>query len=228
MGSTYLSLTNQALVLFNEVPLTTATFGAAQGLQSLAKNAVNYSINHIYQQVRQLPWAYTRDTSINTVAGTAFYAWPTGAIEVDYDGIAINNSVPLNVTYTVLRQTQHEVWKRQNQEADLNTITTNWGVPDKVFRTPDNKIGLTVPPNAVYNLVVPMWAEPTALSALTDTCAIPTLYDLVILAGTVYYVYVLRQNEEAIVRQEKAFGTAIKSLRAATVNKYLSMQDTRV
>jgi hypothetical protein len=227
-GSTYLSLVNQALVAFNEVPLTTATFGSAQGLQSLAKNAVNYSINHIYHQIRELPWAYERNTTISTSIGQQFYDWPSGTLAVDYDAIAILADPALDLDFTVLKQIQHEVWKRRYQAADQNAAVADYGVPRFVFRTPDNKIGLSGPPKEVYDLLVPRWSEPTPLSAHDDICAIPTLYDLVILHGTTYYIYVLRQNEEAIVRQEKVLENAIKSLRATTVNKYLVMQDTRI
>ena len=44
MATTYLDLTNEVLRELNEIPLTSANFASAVGLQQFVKDAVNKSI----------------------------------------------------------------------------------------------------------------------------------------------------------------------------------------
>ena len=59
MATTYLDITNEVLRELNEIPLTSANFASAVGLQQFVKDAVNKSIlilqikNHNYLSFQQ-------------------------------------------------------------------------------------------------------------------------------------------------------------------------------
>ena len=80
MATTYLQLTNEALRELNEVPLTSANFGDAVGLQQFVKDSVNKAIFDIANEEPQLPFfsagvsggtdPFYGNVTVATVAGT--------------------------------------------------------------------------------------------------------------------------------------------------------------
>jgi hypothetical protein len=60
MATTYLDLTNEVLRELNEIPLTSANFATAIGLQKFVKDAINKSIFDIANQEPQLPLYFKR------------------------------------------------------------------------------------------------------------------------------------------------------------------------
>ena len=56
MATTYLGLTNEVLRELNEIPLTSANFGNAVGLQQFVKDAINKAIFDIANEEPQLPF----------------------------------------------------------------------------------------------------------------------------------------------------------------------------
>ena len=84
MAETYLTLTNKVLAHVNEVELTSATFTAARGVQTQAKNAVNEAIRYINQREFGYPFNHTAYTQVVT-AGVVRYSIPTDAKTVDYN-----------------------------------------------------------------------------------------------------------------------------------------------
>ena len=56
MATTYLDLTNEVLRELNEIPLTSANFANAVGLQQFVKDAINKSIFDIANEEPQLPF----------------------------------------------------------------------------------------------------------------------------------------------------------------------------
>ncbi len=57
MATTYLDLTNEVLRELNEIPLTSANFSSAVGLQQFTKDAINKSIFDIANEEPQLPFS---------------------------------------------------------------------------------------------------------------------------------------------------------------------------
>jgi hypothetical protein len=57
MATTYLDLTNEVLRELNEIPLTSANFTSAIGLQQFVKDAINKSIFDIANEEPQLPFS---------------------------------------------------------------------------------------------------------------------------------------------------------------------------
>ena len=56
MATTYLDLSNEILRELNEIPLTSANFGSAVGLQQFVKDAINKAIFDIANEEPQLPF----------------------------------------------------------------------------------------------------------------------------------------------------------------------------
>jgi len=56
MATTYLELTNEVLRELNEIPLTSANFTSAVGLQQFVKDSINKSIFDIANEEPQLPF----------------------------------------------------------------------------------------------------------------------------------------------------------------------------
>ena len=83
MAATYLEITNELLRELNEVPLTSATFAGAIGVQQHIKDCVNRAYLDIVNEEPQWPFLsvgtsgstdpFYGNTYVETVAGTRWY-----------------------------------------------------------------------------------------------------------------------------------------------------------
>ena len=83
MATTYLELTNEVLRELNEIPLTSANFTSAVGLQQFVKDSINKSIFDIANEEPQLPFLavgesgatdpFYGNVTVASVAGTRWY-----------------------------------------------------------------------------------------------------------------------------------------------------------
>jgi len=99
MATTYLDITNEVLRELNEVPLTSANFANAKGIQKFVKDAVNKSIFDIANQEPQLPFfavnlsgetdPFYGNVTVATTAGTRWYKLKSdsSSITTDYASI---------------------------------------------------------------------------------------------------------------------------------------------
>ena len=95
MATTYLDLTNEVLRELNEIPLTSANFATAIGLQKFVKDSVNKSIFDIANEEPQLPFfsagvsgstdPFYGNTTVATVAGQRFYTLKDGSSSITTD-----------------------------------------------------------------------------------------------------------------------------------------------
>ena len=100
MATTYLDLTNEVLRELNEIPLTSANFATAIGLQKFVKDAVNKSIFDIANAEPQLPFfsagvsgstdPFYGNTTVATVAGQRFYTLKDGSSSITTDFASID------------------------------------------------------------------------------------------------------------------------------------------
>ena len=99
MATTYLDLTNEVLRELNEIPLTSANFSSAVGLQQFVKDAINKSIFDIANEEPQLPFLtagesgatdpFYGNVTVATVAGTRWYELKasSSSVQDDYGSI---------------------------------------------------------------------------------------------------------------------------------------------
>ena len=85
----YLHLVNRLCKRLNEVPLTSSTFAAADGVYADFKESINSAIRDICSQ-QDTEWPFLwQDTSFTTVIGTGEYSKAAGAVAVDWDSFYI-------------------------------------------------------------------------------------------------------------------------------------------
>ncbi len=222
--ATYLELTNGVLNRMNEVELTAATFATARGFQIQCKNAVNDSVNYINQ--REFGWPFNHATNTQTlVAGTTRYTIPTAAKHVDYETFRISKDSTLASPGVALKQLQYNeyVEKFIDQEDDTTVIG---GLPEYVFRTPNNNFGLYPYPNKAYELKFEYFEIPTLLSLSTDTPTIPDQFRQVIIDGATAYAYQYRGEAQQYQLNFARFEEGIKHMQSILLNRFDYMRST--
>ena len=216
MAYDYLGLTNEVLARMNEVVLTSTNFTAARGYQIQCQNAVNDAINYINQ--REFGWPFSHSTQTETlVASQTRYTVPTGTQHVDYETFRISKDNTLGVDATTLRVLDYKEYvdKYIGQE----TSSGVGGVPNFVFRTPDNNYGLYPYPDKAYVLKYEYYSRPTALAAATDVPAVPEQFRQVIADGATAYAYQYRGEAQQYGLNFTRFEEGIKHMQSILLNR---------
>ena len=216
MAYDFLGLTNEVLGRMNEVVLTATNFTAARGYQIQCQNAVNDAINYINQ--REFGWPFSHSTQTETlVASQTRYTVPTGTQHVDYETFRISKDNTLGVDATTLRVLDYKEYvdKYIGQE----TSSGVGGVPNFVFRTPDNNYGLYPYPDKAYVLKYEFYSRPTALAAATDVPTVPEQFRQVIADGATAYAYQYRGEAQQYGLNFTRFEEGIKHMQSILLNR---------
>jgi len=216
MAYDFLGLTNEVLARMNEVVLTATNFTAARGYQIQCQNAVNDAINYINQ--REFGWPFSHSTQTETlVASQTRYTVPTGTQHVDYETFRISKDNTLGVDATTLRVLDYKEYvdKYIGQE----TSSGVGGVPNFVFRTPDNNYGLYPYPDKAYVLKYEFYSRPTALAAATDVPTVPEQFRQVIADGATAYAYQYRGEAQQYGINFTRFEEGIKHMQSILLNR---------
>ena len=216
MAYDFLGLTNEVLARMNEVVLTATNFTAARGYQIQCQNAVNDAINYINQ--REFGWPFSHSTQTETlVASQTRYTVPTGTQHVDYETFRISKDNTLGVDATTLRVLDYKEYvdKYIGQE----TSSGVGGVPNFVFRTPDNNYGLYPYPDKAYVLKFEFYSRPTALAAATDVPTVPEQFRQVIADGATAYAYQYRGEAQQYGLNFTRFEEGIKHMQSILLNR---------
>ena len=216
MAYDFLGLTNEVLARMNEVVLTATNFTAARGYQIQCQNAVNDAINYINQ--REFGWPFSHSTQTETlVASQTRYTVPTVTQHVDYETFRISKDNTLGVDATTLRVLDYKEYvdKYIGQE----TSSGVGGVPNFVFRTPDNNYGLYPYPDKAYVLKYEFYSRPTALAAATDVPTVPEQFRQVIADGATAYAYQYRGEAQQYGLNFTRFEEGIKHMQSILLNR---------
>ena len=216
MAYDFLGLTNEVLARMNEVVLPATNFTAARGYQIQCQNAVNDAINYINQ--REFGWPFSHSTQTETlVASQTRYTVPTGTQHVDYETFRISKDNTLGVDATTLRVLDYKEYvdKYIGQE----TSSGVGGVPNFVFRTPDNNYGLYPYPDKAYVLKYEFYSRPTALAAATDVPTVPEQFRQVIADGATAYAYQYRGEAQQYGLNFTRFEEGIKHMQSILLNR---------
>lgn len=234
--STYLELTNKLLRRVNEVQLTSSNFVSAFGIQSMAKDSIQASINEIMTKDDRWPFNY-RTISQLLVVGQENYAIPDNYEFMDWKSFRIRKDDALNINTIPLGLINRDYYHQRIQPSDedrgsLGRGIPRWIMPDSA-ETPNANAdyrGYTVTPSPdkAYTLDFQAYEISNVLDLYSDECRIPTRYDYVILSGALKHFYLFRDNIELSQAQEQAFGGFIAEMRNVLVPKKDSMVDTRV
>jgi len=249
MATTYLDITNEVLRELNEIPLTSANFANAVGLQQFVKDAVNKSIFDIANAEPQLPFfavgesgetdPFYGNVTVATTAGTRWYELKASSSNVanDYASIdwddfyvtTINVSgesapyVSKGLTFMTLAD-----WKRYYRDAENadDADTQNHGEPKFIIKSPDSrKFGLSPIPDKVYNVHFYAFDKPTKLSAHGDTVIFPEQYVNVITARMRYYVWQFKESPQQAAFALEDYKKELRQMKSNLMNptpKYMT------
>ncbi len=245
---TYLDLCNTILRELNEVELTSTTFTSALGIQKFVKDTINRAYFDIcnaedkwnFLSVGDPLNDYYDNAVIETVAGTRWYDLQSAQTLlnqysfIDYDNIVLTEegvsgkTAPFEVFK--LQPLSLSNWQRLYgvQEAKDKSDTQSYGIPRRVIRGPANdKIGFSPIPDGVYKIYFYAYAQPTELTASTDTVVFPKQYTSVLLARARYYVHQFKDNMSQAQLSEVEFQKGLRTMREQLLEPFPVVMDDR-
>ena len=245
---TYLDLCNTILRELNEVELTSSTFTSALGIQKFVKDTINRAYFDIcnaedkwnFLSVGDPLNDYYGNAVIETAAGTRWYDLQSAQTIlnqysfIDYDNIVITEegvsgkSAPFEIFK--LQPLSLSNWQRLYgvQEAKDKSDTQSYGIPRRVIRAPANdKIGFSPIPDGVYKVYFYAYAQPTELTASTDTVVFPKQYTSVLLARARYYVHQFKDNMSQAQLSEVEFQKGLRTMREQLLEPFPVVMDDR-
>jgi len=249
MATTYLDITNEVLRELNEVPLTSANFTNATGIQKFVKDSINKSIFDIANEEPQLPFfsagvsggtdPFYGNVTVATVAGTRWYTLKSdsSSITTDYSSIDWDDFYVTTINVSgettpyvskglkFLTNTDWTRYYRDSENAD-DANTQAYGEPRFVIKSPDNrKFGLSPIPDKVYNIHFYAFTKPVELSAHGDTIALPDQYANIITAKARYYVWQFKESPQQAAFALEDFKKGMKHMKSNLMNpapKYMT------
>lgn len=105
-------------------------------------------------------------------------------------------------------------WRALYRDRDNDQDPRTYTMPLHVFRTQDNKFGVSGKPDRAYTVFFDYWEVPADLELPTDETIVPDKYEYVIIDGAMYYCYLFRDNVEQIGMARDKFQRNLKRMRA--------------
>jgi len=227
MPSTYLDLTNALLRRLNEVEIEVADFAGVRGVQALAKDAVRASIAKINAAEFEWPFNSAEHSQTLTV-GQEDYSWPNFFKSVEWNSFyLVNDGVNTNTT-TSLNFVSRDRYYDRMRNADLDAGVSGLDMPSYVFPLHGNGYGVSPSPNRPYVLRFRYFLNYANLVEYNDQTRVPTTFDHVLIAGAMYHMYLFRDNSEMAAIAQQEFMGGIKEMQTLLLNKYASIEDTRI
>tara|TARA_R110002020_G_scaffold40696_2_gene120203 strand:+ start:501 stop:1592 length:1092 start_codon:yes stop_codon:yes gene_type:complete len=136
--------------------------------------------------------------------------------QVDIDNVVVTEDFhPRKLKFMSYDEYQ-ETLKEKDKYAGVSKL----GEPEFIYRTQDQKFGLSpIPDRSTYTIAYEYWKTTTQLSSDTDTSDVPTRYEHAVIAKARYYVSVLRSDLETAQASQLEFNEAIRKMRIELVNK---------
>ena len=242
MATTYLELTNEVLRELNEIPLTSANFTSAVGLQQFVKDSINKSIFDIANEEPQLPFLavgesgatdpFYGNVTVASVAGTRWYELKASSSSLKDDYASIDWDDFYLTTINVSGETAPFVskglgflsladWKRYYRDSENvdDADAQSYGEPSRVIKSPDGrKFGLSPIPDKVYNIHFYAFDKPTKLSAHGDTVVFPEQYTNIITARTRYYIWQFKESPQQAAFAMDDYKKAMRTMKTNLIN----------
>jgi hypothetical protein len=222
--SNYVTLVNLLLTRLNEVTLDPLGdgFDSTRGVQTLAKNAVNNSLNLIYQDAQE--WPFLKTTQVQTLtSGTREYAYPSNYSSADIETFYLKKSTALNTQAKHLPVIGYEEYT-QNYRPEDDENAGN--VPERVYQTYENKFGVSPTPNGAYEVEYVYWSIPTALVLYSDACVVPSRFDHTIIDGAMMYMMRFRSNDQSAEIHQRNFENGIRAMRRVLLDDPTHIRST--
>lgn len=212
---TFLELINSVLREVNEVELT--TISSSRGIQTSVKDFVNKAQRDIINSEVEWPFTVAAGT-ITTTAGQAEYTKPTNAKTIDFDSFTVQESA--STAEKTLRYLSFEEYIERYNEIDTNPSGDSRALPEYVYLTPDDKIGLSpVPDLSTYTVRYYYYATHTDMAASTDTPTIPERFHDVIVNRARYYTHMLRSDTQFSQLALRDYDQGLNRMRIELINR---------
>lgn len=211
----YLDLINSVLREVNEVELT--TLASARGIQTSVKDFINKSQRDIINSEVEWPFTVTAG-SITTTAGTAEYTKPVTAKTIDFDSFTVQESA--STAEKKLAYISFNEYLEKLNEADTNPTGGGQALPQYVYFTPDENIGLSpVPDASTYTVRYYYYATNTDMTLATDTPVIPERFHDVIVNRGRYYTHMLRSDTQFSQLALRDYEQGLNRMRVELINR---------
>ena len=216
-NTTYLSLTNQLLRRLNEVTIDEADFTSARGVQAMAKDVINASIQFINLTQFEWPFNAAQGTQVLTV-GQETYSFPLNFKLVKWDSFYVENDDALATQGGPLRFISLDEYNMYRRNTDDLSGTDGIRVPRYVFPAHGGGFGVSPSPDQAYTVKYEYFRQQDPLVDYDDEPNIPTIYDETIIQGALYHFYMFRDNREQAADAEKMFKMWVGQMRTVLIN----------
>tara|TARA_R110000823_G_scaffold270726_1_gene390278 strand:+ start:70 stop:783 length:714 start_codon:yes stop_codon:yes gene_type:complete len=213
--ATYLELTNELLRRLNEVQMDSSEFDTVKNVQSLAKDTINSSVREILQDAQEWPFTlvtYEQDLS----SGTGTYAFPADFSKADWDTFYLTTTN--NATPRLLSALSYEDYIKNYRPETDEAGTGGYDKPINVYKTQEDKFGVTPVPDAAYKIEYRYWKFPADLTSGDDVCIIPDRFKHVVLDGAMMYMMHFRSNEQSAQIHAAKFADGVNIMRRLIVD----------
>ena len=211
----YIELCNAVLREINEVELTNVS--STRGIQSSVKDFVNKAQRDIINS--EVEWPFTVvNQSLTTAVGVAEYNRQSDAKTVDFDSFTVQESA--STAEKKLKYISFEEYLEKLNEADTNPNNSARALPQYVYDTPDNKIGLSpVPDLATYTVRYYYYQTTSDMAVNADTPVIPERFHDVIINRARYYAHMLRSDVQFSQLALRDYTDGLGRMRVELINR---------
>lgn len=207
MAKTYLDVVNVVLRDINEVPLTDTNFGAARGLQSFVKEAVNRALLDVVNYNDEWPWLM--DAPI-TSASPVSHTITTVDGQREYELVDIDSVDWNTVTYTDEDGSTFPL-KYVNYDYIANSLPVPNSTPRFVYRPMNDKyLGVYPTPDKVLNVNFITWKAPIMLTDPVDELPFDERWYTVVVSRARYYAWMFRENPQQAQIADREYDRNIK------------------
>ena len=213
--ATYISLVNELLRRLNEVTINVTDFDSVRNIQSLAKDSINSSIRELLQEAQEWPFTLVTYTQPLTI-GSGSYDFPSDFSKADWDSFYLKASEETDPS--TLPAVTYEMYLRQYRAADDRSGTEGYSTPRFVYKTQEDKFGVTPVPDKTYSVEFLYWKYPQDLILADDVCIVPDRFKHVIIDGAMMYMMRFRSNEQSANIHQDKYMRGIKSMRRLIVD----------
>jgi hypothetical protein len=218
VGQDFLSLTNAVLTRFNEVNLTSSTFGAARGFHAQVKDAVNYAIRDINASGAEWPFNWTT-LDLALTPDTQRYPFPADAKVIDAETFRILRDAANGIGSTRrMDAMSYDDWLQTHGDEEGNVSLAS-SVPSRVAIAKNQTFIVSPAPDKAYTLRYEYYAQPTDLVLATDETNIPQPYRFVIVDCAAMHCHIFRTDMEAASSLSKLYERGLKDMRKNLINR---------
>tara|TARA_E500000318_G_scaffold1440_1_gene1900 strand:- start:2189 stop:2851 length:663 start_codon:yes stop_codon:yes gene_type:complete len=211
----YLELINAVLREVNEVELT--AIASSRGIQTSVSDFINKAQRDIINSEVEWPFTVAAGT-ITTIAGQAEYTKPANSKTIDFDSFTVQESA--STAEKVLKFISFNEYLERLNESDTNPNASAQALPQYVYFTPDENIGLSpVPDASTYTARYYYYATHTDMTAAADVPVIPERFHDVIVNRARYYTHMLRSDTQFSQLALRDYDAGLNRMRVELINR---------